>query len=482
MADRLGMNDCDGRSLGKALAGLLAAFALAACTTTVPAKPPAPQEPPPAIPAPLPRVSEMPLAPPGSLMPTPGMAGMMPSGLPGDAVKVGLLLPLSGENAALGTGLLQAAQMALFDTGSDRFALLPRDTKGTPAGATEATRQLAAEGVRLILGPIFSAEVEAAKAARSTSGSASPPFPGQAPFPGMGPGAGPGAGPRAGGQPAAPGSPGGVPMLAFTNDTQRAGNGTWIMGFAPSDQVQRVVSYAKARGAQRFAVLAPRSPYGDAVTRAMQDTLRHLGAPPAREERYGNSDPEVTTAVGRLLGGGQPGSAMPGTGAGFGAPMSGAYDAVLIAEGGTRLRRVAALLAGAGFDSRRTRLLGTLLWDDPTLVRDPALQGGWFAAPSPTARADFEHRYEDLFRAQPARLTTLAYDATALAAVLSQSPQTASLDITALTNPGGFTGMDGIFRLRADGMVERGLAVMELTPEGARMVDVSPAGFDPLAF
>lgn len=451
MTDRLGNSVCEGRGWGTALARLLAVFALAACTSTVPAKPPPPQEPPPAMPAPLPRVSESPLPPPGGLAPFPGNAGTG-AGIAGDAVKVGLLVPLSGDNAALGEDLLQAAQMALFDRGTERFAVLPRDTKATPAGAAEAARQLNALGVQLIIGPVFSAEVEAVKAARA------PAAPGGA----------------ASGIPGSPGagSAAGAPVLAFSNDTQRAGGGVWMMGLSPDDQVRRVVSYARERGAQHFAVLAPRSPYGDTAIRAMRDVVQRFGVSPPREERYGASEPDMATAVRRLV---PPGAGAPGL-------PGPAFDALLIADGGARVRRLAALLSEAGLDSRRVRLLGTQLWDEPALAREPALQGAWFAGPLPQARADFESRFEALYQRRPVRLAALAYDAAALAAVLAQSPATAGMEAGVLTNPGGFAGMEGIFRLRADGLVERGLAVMELAPEGVRVVDAPPAGFDPLAY
>ena len=79
------------------------------------------------------------------------------------AVKVALLLPLSGANADLGKAMLEAAQLALFTIGSDQLTLIPRDTAGTPDGAAEAARSAIAEGAKLILGPLLADEVEAVK-------------------------------------------------------------------------------------------------------------------------------------------------------------------------------------------------------------------------------------------------------------------------------------------------------------------------------
>jgi hypothetical protein len=70
---------------------------------------------------------------------------------------------------------------------------------------------------------------------------------------------------------------------------------------------------------------------------------------------------------------------------------------------------------------------------------------------------------------------TLAYDATALAALLAKGGSNFSR--AALTNPNGFAGVDGIFRLREDGTVQRGLAIDQVTPEGGRLLDPAPATF-----
>ncbi len=46
-----------------------------------------------------------------------------------------------------------------------------------------------------------------------------------------------------------------------------------------------------------------------------------------------------------------------------------------------------------------------------------------------------------------------------------------------LTNPSGFTGIDGLFRFRADGTNERGLAVLQVTPSGAQVISPAPKSF-----
>ncbi|MBP2311519.1 penicillin-binding protein activator [Azospirillum soli] len=338
-------------------------------------------------------------------------------------MKAALLLPLSGPNAQIGQSLLESAQMALFDLAGDRFELLPRDTKGSPAGAAEAARQAIAEGATLILGPLFGPEVAAVK-------------------------------------PVAAGA--GVDVLAFTNDWNQAGNGTYVMGFVPGDQVNRVVGFARSRGVTRYVALAPRNAYGDAVVNALQNTTRQLGGQVAQVERYDPAVPDLTQPARQVATAGfQP-------------------QAVMLAEGGPRAQGLAAALTGNGVNPQQVRLLGTGLWDDPGLGQEPALVGAWFAAPAPQSRADFESRYERTYGRKPPRIATLSYDATAIAAVLAQRGGPAGFDRAALNNPSGFEGIDGLFRLRPNGLVERGLAVLEVTPNGSRVLDPAPVTFEVL--
>ena len=148
---------------------------------------------------------------------------------------------------------------------------------------------------------------------------------------------------------------------------------------------------------------------------------------------------------------------------------------MLVAEGGEDLALIAGQLAGAGFNRKQIRLIGTGLWDTADIGHIDFLDGGWYAAPDPRARQNFLKSYLKAYGQPPPRLVTLAYDATALAALLAK--QGSRFDRAALTNPNGFAGVDGIFRLTEDGLVERGLAMLEVTPQGGRVIDSAPVTF-----
>jgi ABC-type branched-subunit amino acid transport system substrate-binding protein len=155
-------------------------------------------------------------------------------------------------------------------------------------------------------------------------------------------------------------------------------------------------------------------------------------------------------------------------------------DAVMIAQGGTVLRAIAPTFA---FDrANKIQLLGTGLWLDPAITREQSLAGGWFAAPEPHAADAFNAKYKDAYGATAPQLASLAYDAISLVALLAPGTPYHRFTQQALMDANGFSGVNGIFRFQPDGTSERGLAVLEVTPDGFNVVSPAPKTFQPPAF
>jgi ABC-type branched-subunit amino acid transport system substrate-binding protein len=333
-------------------------------------------------------------------------------------VKVALLLPLSGKNAALGQAMFNAAQQAVFDAAGANFELQPHDT-AAEGGAEAAARSAVSGGAQLIIGPLFATDVPITEAIVQSSG---------------------------------------LQLLTLSTDTSLASRGVYVMGLAPGAQVERVVSFAVAQGAHHFAALVPSSPYGALVGGVFQNAVAHNGGVVVDYESCDPAGHECEDRVKRL------------------AQQRDGIDALFLPESGAELKTIADQLMAAGFTPERTHALGTGLWDVAGLGKQSALlNGGWYAAPDPAARRAFISSYSAAYGQEPPRLATLAYDATALAAVLAK--RGARYDEAALTNPNGFAGLDGIFRLIPGGTVERGLAVNAVTTEGARVIDAAPTSF-----
>ena len=329
-------------------------------------------------------------------------------------VKVGLLLPLSASgNAALAAqSMKNAAEMALAEFNAPNIQLLVKDDAGSVQGAQAAAQQALDEGAELILGPLFAHSVSPA-------------------------------GLLARGR--------GVPVIAFSTDANVASRGIFLLSFLPESDVDRIVSYAVQQGKHSFAALVPENAYGSVVQAAFQQTVARRGARVIAVERYPQDPQAMQEAIRRVA---------------QAAPQA---DAIFIPDGSDSVAVVDGL-AAAGVNTRRVQLLGTGLWDDPQIFSNSGLQGAWFAAPETSGYRNFATRYRTRFGRDPVRTATLAYDAVSLVAALvkTQGPQRFSDQV--LTNTSGFSGIDGVFRFRADGTNERGLAVLRVSPSGGQVI------------
>jgi branched-chain amino acid transport system substrate-binding protein len=408
-------------------------------------------------------------------------------------IEVGLMLPLSGAAADLGHDMLQAAEMALFDVGPNDVVLLPRDTRGTPEGARLAANGLVAENVEVIIGPLFSQAVQATSPIAQAAD---------------------------------------IPVLAFSNSAAVATDETYLLGFRPEEQVVRVVQFALEhvqrqpddierfqrqgaapteqgsataqaedpfglrveRGPVRIAGLAPNDAYGATALQALRRAViqgggelaatafyppdladpssvvrqvadfdaRHAALEAERQRLEALDDEASKRALQRLENLDT-----------LGAPP---FDAILIADGGDRLRSVASLLTFYDVDPAQIRFLGTMRWqDDPRVLEEAALRQGWFAALPPETMNAFRSRYQTAFGTQPQQLAALAYDATALAVIVARDLGDRDFSQLNLTNPEGFSGATGLFRLRADGLADHGLAILEVDGAATSTIDPAPS-------
>jgi ABC-type branched-subunit amino acid transport system substrate-binding protein len=152
-------------------------------------------------------------------------------------------------------------------------------------------------------------------------------------------------------------------------------------------------------------------------------------------------------------------------------------DALFIPDSGDAVPKVAQMLAANGVNLKRLQIMGTGLWDDPRVLNDPALEGGWFAAPDSAGFRAFATRYRNKYGQDPVRTATLAYDAVALVAALVKTQGAQHITDDVLTNASGFAGIDGVFRFRSDGTNQRGLAILKATPSGGQVVSPAPKSF-----
>ncbi len=375
------------------------ALMLGACQTIVPRGP---------VEAPPPRVVK---APP------PPVRTDVETGVTRDTARnrVALLLPLSGANAAVGASLANATQMALLDTKTQKVRITRYDTA---TGAATAANHAIADGAQLILGPLLAEDVRAVSPiARAAH----------------------------------------VPVIAFSNDVGVAGDGTYLMGYAPTQSIDRVVDYASSRGITNFGGLVPNALYGTRASTAFLRAVESAGGRVVALQTYDRGSGAIAAAVNRMA-------------------KDAPFDAILIADSAGTAATAVPLLRR---ESPQTQILGTELWNsESSIATKPALSGAWFASVSDSLYRQYAQKYRARFGGAPYRLSSLGYDAVLLTVRISRDWRVgAPFPEARLRAADGFAGIDGAFRFGRDGVADRRLEVQEIKGGTTVVVSPAPTGF-----
>ncbi len=70
-------------------------------------------------------------------------------------IKIGLLVPLSGNNAEIGKQIVKATRLALKDINSNKIEIFPKDTYSNPKKTLSSAIELSNQGINLVIGPVF---------------------------------------------------------------------------------------------------------------------------------------------------------------------------------------------------------------------------------------------------------------------------------------------------------------------------------------
>lgn len=340
--------------------------------------------------------------------------------LPADETlhRIALLVPLSGDNGTVGQSIANASTMALLDTSADNLRITTYDTTQNPR---EAVRRAIADGNKLILGPLLGDEVaQVAPEARAAR----------------------------------------IPIISFSNDPAVASPDVFVIGHVPDQSIERTVTYARNKGSSRFAAIIPAGDYGRRAEAGLRSAVAASGGTLVAIETYDRGNTSIVSAAQRLR-------------------QKGGFDTVLIADS-ARL----AILAASELKQRgtgATQLLGTeLLSGDGSVTRSTAMRGTLFSAVSDNRFKRFSDSYTQRFGSQPHRVSTLGYDAVLLTLRVARDWRVGRpFPVGQLADQTGFVGLDGPFRFRANGVVERALEVREVRSTGVVIIDPAPEAFVP---
>ncbi|MGI3186159.1 penicillin-binding protein activator [Nioella aestuarii] len=340
----------------------------------------------------------------------------------GAPIQVALLLPYGSASAGdeiVARSLENAARLAASEFEGVQLEITVYNTAADPAQAATVARQALQQGARVIVGPLRSDAAAAVGVAVSNSN---------------------------------------VAVLSFSNNTEIAGGNVFVLGHTYDNTADRIANYAVRQGRNRVAVLHAQNLAGEVARDAVQQAISRAGGTVAGVVSYEFSQQGVVQALPEVM------STIR---------SSDANGLVITAEASAALPLFAQLLPENGLDLEEVRVMGLTRWDVPSQTLElSGLQGGWFALPDPDANAAFNARYTAAYGDAPHVLAPIAYDA--MRAIAETAAEAGAIGVAELTASSGFAGANGVFRLRADGTVERAMAIATVLDNQVSIIDPAP--------
>lgn len=340
-------------------------------------------------------------------------------------LKVAVLLPLTGETREMATDMLDAALLAVYDSKNANasgysLTLLPKNTASSPSVAAAVTEQAIAEGAKIIVGPLYSQEVETVK---QVSGS--------------------------------------LPIITFSNNSEVKGENCFVFGVTPENEVARVTEYAMKKGRLKFGALVPNDEYGMKLEKALQSNITAKGGQVDNLEHYIDSEDGRKTATQRLAEDMRLNS----------------IEALFIAATPENTKMMLNELRALGVDIAALMLLGTSQWYVEDVSKIPLeLKTGIFAGPNDRSYTRFSERFNTVMKRTPRRISTYAYDAVAqLTEIAKKGTIPTSAELVAEEIIQGRAV--GTYRYEVDGTVARSLTVYQIVEKGYDLIENAPKEF-----
>lgn len=349
---------------------------------------------------------------------------------------IGCLLPLSGSYATFGRRALRSIELALDQynsrSGHSKFQIVVKDTGSNQNQAIEALKDLDAERVALVIGPVVTSEAVAHESQKRK-----------------------------------------IPIITMTQKVRIAQIGDYVFRnfLTPEMQVDAIVSFAIEKlGMERFAILYPDDNYGNTFMKLFRDEVLGYGAEITGIESYQPDQTDFAGPISKLAKIDLKEWRSNRRHSGHKKDTVGVdFDAVFIPDSSEKAGLIAPQLAFYDIDD--VLLLGTNLWHSDQLINEAgkyvqyAIMADGFNQNTNNVKINnfikaFEHHYGEM----PGIIEAFAYDTAMMAFQTANNYGVHSRkDLKeALRNLRDFEGVTGTTSFNRNGDAEKKLCILQI--------------------
>ena len=299
-----------------------------------------------------------------------------------EKIKIGLIIPLSGEYKEIGESILKSVRLAINKINDENLIIIPKDTKSNPEITLKISKELYKEGVKIILGPVFNNSSLYLDELKE------------------------------------------VTFLSFTNKINNNPVNVISAGVNAISQINTIKKFQKLNGLERSIFLIPNSNYKEEIESAIKKTKINL-----KDTFIYNTDPTVLTSqiedltrykqrkrnvedeIIRLENSNDINKKNKITKLKKRDTLGGInFDSVIIADFDEGLKSVATSFLYTDISSKRITYICFNQWFDESLLKEKSLQPIYFPSINKKNYEIFSENYYQSYNSYPNQISFLSYD------------------------------------------------------------------------
>ena len=335
-----------------------------------------------------------------------------------DKIRIGLVVPLSGEYYTIGDSIIKSTRLALNKINDEKFEIVPGDTKANPIDALKASKALYDQGIKIIIGPVFN---ESTKYLDELND---------------------------------------VTFISLTNKIYGNPPNVISAGVNAISQLQTIDKFRNLNEIQRSIFLIPKSDYRKEVEQAIKKTKLEL-----KDKYFYDTDPTLLTSqiekvtryperkqnllneIERIENSSLINKEKKLEELNKKDTLGGInFDSVIIADFGENLKSVATSLLYTDVSSKRISYITLNQWFDNSLLKENSLQPIYFPSINKENFELFKVEYNNAFKKKANQLSFLSYDLVGLVYFLLYS-NNFDQDKKIFYEKNKFIGKIGIFEI-----------------------------------
>ena len=333
-------------------------------------------------------------------------------------IRIGLVVPLSGEYSAIGDSIIKSTRLALNKINDEKFEVVPGDTKANPIDALKASKALYDQGIKIIIGPVFN---ESTKYLDELND---------------------------------------VTFISLTNKIYGNPPNVISAGVNAISQLQTIDKFRNLNEIQRTIFLIPKSDYRKEVEQAIKKTKLKL-----KDKYFYDMDPTLLTSqiekvtryperkqnllneIERIENSSLINKEKKLEELNKKDTLGGInFDSVIIADFGESLKSVATSLLYTDVSSKRISYITLNQWFDNSLLKENSLQPIYFPSINKENFELFKVEYNNAYKKKANQLSFLSYDLVGLVYFLIYS-NNFDQDKKIFYEKNKFKGKIGIFEI-----------------------------------